>query len=371
MKLDKLPTLRIGNLEAKIPIIQGGMGVRISLAGLASAVANEGGIGVISATGIGIDESDSLADLAQANSRVLAKEIKRSRQLTSGIIGINAMVALTDYENLVTTAFAEQVDIVFAGAGLPLKLPNTISVAQITNGPTKFVPIVSSARAANIIFKSWQNRYNHVPDGIVLEGPLAGGHLGFSLPQITDPNFTLKKLLAEVLPVADFYGKLFNKKIPVIVGGGIYSGADIYEYLQAGAQGVQMGTRFVTTYECDASEKFKEAYVQCKKEDIQIISSPVGMPGRAIKNTFLKNIEAGMKQKFTCPFKCLKSCNFKEASYCIAKALGNAQKGNLDDGFVFCGANAFMADKIVSVHELINTLIEEFNLHASSLIPAI
>lgn len=369
MNLDKIPSLHIGHLVARTPIIQGGMGVRISLSGLASAVANEGGIGVISAAGIGINESDSLSDIFQVNKRALANEIKKSRQLTSGIIGVNIMVALSDYEELVAVACNEKVDIIFVGAGLPLKIPSTISPAQLINGPTKFIPIVSSARATTIIFKSWYKHYNHVPDGIVVEGPLAGGHLGFSKVQITDPVYTLERILSDVLPVADFYGKLCHKEIPVIAGGGIYTGADIYDYIKAGAQAVQMATRFVATFECDASEQFKQAYIQCKSEDIGIINSPVGMPGRAIKNMFLKKIDAGQKQKFTCPYQCLRSCNFQEASYCIAKALNNAQKGNLNEGFAFCGANAFKVNKIISVHELINTLIQEFNVRCDNAIP--
>ena len=364
--MKKMPKLRIGHLEAKIPIIQGGMGVRISMSKLSSAVANEGGIGVISAAAIGIAESDSLVDFSQADKRVLREEIRKARELSSGIIGVNIMVALSDYEDLVTVAYDEGVDIIFAGAGLPLRIPKTISPEQLTNGPTKFIPIVSSARAANIIFKYWQKRYNHIPDGIVIEGYLAGGHLGFSKSQIDNEDYTLKKILSETIPLARSYGKLFNKEIPVIVAGGIYTGADIHEYLSAGAQAVQMGTRFVATFECDASEKFKQAYVQCKSEDIIIIKSPVGMLGRAINSKFLKRISSGVKQKFTCPFKCLKSCSIKEAAYCIADALNSAQKGDWDGGFAFAGTNAYRVDKIISVHDLISTLIQEFNVQSNN-----
>lgn len=359
-----IPKLRIGHLEAKIPIIQGGMGVRISLSGLASAVANEGGIGVISAAGIGITESDSRINFRQANKRVLREEIKKTRRLTSGIIGVNIMVALSDYDDLVTIAYDEGIDIIFAGAGLPLKFPGTISHDQLTNSPTKFIPIVSSAKAANIIFKYWHKHYNHIPDGIVIEGPLAGGHLGFSKAQINNTDYTLKKILSETIPVVRSYEKLFSKEIPLIVAGGIYTGADIYDYLSSGAQAVQMGTRFVATNECDASEQFKQAYIQCRNDDIIIINSPVGMPGRAINNTFLKKVDAGIKQKFLCPYKCLRSCNFKEVPYCIAQALNNAQKGNLNEGFAFAGANAYRVENIISVHNLINTLIEEFKLQS-------
>lgn len=356
-----MPKLQIGNLLAKIPIIQGGMGVRISLNRLASAVADEGGIGVISAAGVGITDSMSHSGYAKANLIALAEEIKKSRSLSSGIIGVNIMVALSDYDDLVTVAYREGVDVIFAGAGLPLKMPASVSLDQLKNGPTRFVPIVSSGRAAEIIFKYWGSKYNHVPDAIVVEGPLAGGHLGFSREQISNPDYTLDKILPDVLPVASSYEKLFKKEIPVIAAGGIYTGADIYKYLSAGAKGVQMGTRFVATNECDASDEFKQTYINCKSDDITIIDSPVGIPGRAIMNSFLQKIEDGLKQKFTCPVKCLKTCNFKEAFYCIADALNNAQKGNIMRGFAFCGANAFRVDKIVSVKNLINTLIEEFS----------
>jgi nitronate monooxygenase len=365
MNSNTMPKLHIGHLEANVPIIQGGMGVRISLSKLASAVANEGGIGVISAAGIGIAESDSLVNFRQANKKILIKEIKKARQLSSGIIGVNIMVALSDYDDLLTAAYNEDIDIIFAGAGLPLKIPTTISHDQLTNSHTKFIPIVSSARAANIIFKYWHKNYNHIPDGIVIEGPLSGGHLGFKQTQINNADFTLKKILSEMIPLIGSYEKTFNKKIPIIVAGGIYTGADIYEYINAGAQAVQMGTRFVATDECDASEQFKQEFIQCKYEDIVIIKSPVGMLGRAIENKFIKKVNNGLKEKFTCPFRCLRSCNFKDAPYCIAHALNNAQKGNLNKGFAFAGINAYRVNKIISVHNLIETLIQEFHTRSN------
>jgi len=360
MSLTKMPALRIGNWEAEIPIVQGGMGVGISLSGLASAVANAGGIGVIATAGIGQFEPDRDTNLKEANKRALQKEIRKAKTKTSGIIGVNVMVALSDFDDLVQCAVDEGVNILFLGAGLPIGLPKTLPLDRLGELATKFVLIVSSARAAKIVFRSWQKRYNHVPDAVVVEGPLAGGHLGFRKDQIDNPDYALEKILPEVIAVVKPYEKQFNRNIPVIAAGGVYTGADIHRFMQLGAQGVQMGTRFVATYECDASMEFKKAYLNCKKEDIVIIDSPVGLPGRAIRDKFLERISSGVKETFKCPWKCLKSCDFKNVPYCIALALTNAKKGKLDEGFAFAGANAYRVDKIISVKELIETLVGEY-----------
>jgi len=297
MGLRQIPKLQIGDLELSIPIVQGGMGVGISLSGLASAVANEGGIGVISAAGIGMLEPDFNRDFKEANQRALRREIKKAREMTAGVIGINIMVALSDYYDLLQVALDESADVVFLSAGLPLKIPKTLLPNGSRKAAVKVVPIVSSARAANLIFKYWGKNYNHVPDAVVVEGPLAGGHLGFKKEQIDNPDYALEKILPEVISVLKPYEESFNKSIPVIAAGGVYTGADIYKFIQSGAQGVQMATRFVATHECDASIQFKEAYVKCKKEDLTIIDSPVGLPGRAIKNRFLPRWIAGKSHK--------------------------------------------------------------------------
>ena len=356
----KIPKLRISDLEADIPIIQGGMGVGISLSSLASSVANAGGIGVIATAGIGQFEPDLNTNFKEANKRALQKEIRKARAKTGGIIGVNIMVALSDYDDLVQCSVDEGANMLFLGAGLPVKLPNTLPLDRLGELATKFVPIVSSGRAAKIIFKSWAKRYSHVPDAVVVEGPLAGGHLGFKKEQIDDPDYSLEKILPEVISAVKPYREQFNKSIPVIAAGGIYTGADIHKFMQLGAQGVQMGTRFVATYECDASLEYKEAYLKCKKEDIVIIDSPVGLPGRAIGNKFLERISSGVKETFKCPWKCLKSCDFKNVPYCIGLALTNAKKGDIENGFAFAGANAYRVDKIISVKELIGTLTEEY-----------
>ncbi len=357
MSFSSLKNLCIGDLTAGLPIIQGGMGIGISLSGLASAVASEGGIGVIATPGIGMNEPDYTRNFLEANMRALRKEIRKARELSKGILGVNIMVALTNFADLVRTAIEEGIDIIFSGAGLPLSLPEFVH----GNIKTKLVPIVSSGRAAGIIAKKWSEKYNRLPDAIVVEGPLAGGHLGFKEEMISDPKYSLENLVPEVILALKPYEEKYQKSIPVIAAGGIYTGADMYRFFQLGASGVQMATRFVTTYECDASEKFKQTYVDSRKEDMVIIKSPVGMPGRAIRNVFLDEVSQGKRKPFKCPFHCLKTCDYKNTPYCISLALANAKKGNLSHGFAFAGENAYRAKEIISVKELIETLINEYN----------
>ncbi len=347
------PALKIGNLVAPTPIVQGGMGVGISLSGLASAVAEAGGIGVIAANAIGLLEKDYYQDGQAANLRAFRREIRRARELTDGIIGVNIMVAVSDFHQLLDVAIEEKVDIVFMGAGLPIK---GLPVEKIRANGVKIAPIVSSARATEMIFKMWKKIYNDVPDAVVFEGPKAGGHLGFTEEQLDDPAFQVEAIVPEIAKVLTSYSEDFAREIPLIAGGGVYSGEDIYQVLQAGAQGVQMATRFVATDECDADIRFKEAYVNCTKEDIGIIKSPVGMPGRAIRNKFITDTEAGMRPKFTCAWKCLSSCKAEDANYCISIALNNARRGVLNSGFVFAGVNAYRIKEIVPVASLVSEL---------------
>lgn len=358
----KIPELKIGNLVAKLPIIQGGMGVGISMSGLASAVANAGGIGVISSVGLGLLEPASKKTYREDNKIALRREIRKARKLTNGVIGLNIMVAISDFNEMVKVALEEKIDILFLGAGLPLKLPEGISVDYLKKMKTKVAPIVSSGRAAKLIFKTWDKNFSHVPDAVVVEGPLAGGHLGFKSEQIDDPEFTLENIIPEVCEAIKNFEIKYNKKIPVIAGGGVYDGNDIYKFMNIGASGVQMGTRFVATDECDASVEFKNQYIKCKKEDIVIIQSPVGLPGRAILNDFLKDVKAGIRKPFRCPWKCLKTCDFKTSLYCIANALMKAKIGELKNGFSFAGANAWRIDKIIPVKELMDSLVREFEM---------
>jgi len=366
MDLREMPALRIGDLEAKIPIIQGGMGVGISLSGLTSTVANEGGIGIISTAGIGMLEPDFNRNFKEANQRALRKEIKKARQMTAGIIGVNILVACSDFDDLLQVAVDEGADLAFLGAGLPLRIPEKLLLDESGRARIKIVPIVSSARAAEIIFRRWKKKYNHVPDAVVVEGPLAGGHLGFKREHIDNPDYMLEKILPEVISAIKPYEHHFNRSIPVIAAGGVYTGADIYNIIQLGAQGVQMATRFVATHECDASIEFKEAYLECKKEDLVIIDSPVGLPGRAIKNRFLDEVLSGIKKPFKCPWKCLRTCDVENSPYCICIALTNAKKGKLKNGVAFAGANAYRIDKITSVKELITTLKDEYAIASAN-----
>jgi len=363
--LEEMPELNIGGLKARLPIIQGGMGVGISLSGLASAVANEGGIGVIAAVGISATKSEVSKTFRKDNIDSLKEEIRKARALSDGIIGVNIMVALTDFDDLFAATVEEGADIAFVGAGLPLRVPKLLTEEQKKEHKTRIVPIVSSARATNIILRSWEKN-NFYPDAVVVEGPKAGGHLGFKEEQITDPEYSLDKILPEIIDTVKPYEERSGWKIPVIAAGGIYTGSDILKYLNMGASGVQMATRFVTTYECDADIKFKEAYINAKEEDINIIKSPVGLPGRAINNGFLIDVKNGKKKPFKCPWKCLITCDFKTTPYCIAQALTNAQKGNLKDGFAFAGANAYRATEIISVREVFNSLAEEYKYTVSA-----
>ncbi len=352
----ELKKLNIGNLVIPVPIIQGGMGVGISLSGLASAVANEGGVGVISAAGLGLLYKNLSTDYLQASIAGLKEELRKAREKTKGVIGVNIMVALSNFTDMVKTAIAEKADIIFAGAGLPLNLPSFLQKDSVT----KLVPIVSSGRAARLICEKWKSLYDYLPDALVVEGPKAGGHLGFKTEQIDNEHFQLEYILQEVLKEVEKFEQKYGKKIPVIVAGGIYTGEDMYRFFNLGADGVQMGTRFVTTKECDASEIFKQTYINAQEGDIQIIKSPVGMPGRAIFNDFIRKVRDGITQPKVCPFHCIKTCDISKSPYCIITALYNAFRGNMENGYAFAGTNAFKATRIMSVKETFQSLLDEF-----------
>lgn len=351
-----MPSLKIGGHISELPIIQGGMGVGISLSGLSSAVANEGGIGVIAAAMPGIHEPDIATDPNRANIRVLKREIRKARALSHGILGVNIMVALTNFADMVHTSIEEGIDIIFAGAGLPLDLPRYLP----DGSKTSLVPIVSSGRAAMILCKKWLSRFDYLPDGFVVEGPKAGGHIGFKSEQIEDPAFSLEHLVTDVIDAVKPFEDKKSTRIPVISAGGIYTGEDIHRFLELGAAGVQMGTRFVATHECDADEGFKQVYVDATKEDMVIIKSPVGLPGRAVQNRFLEEVRQGKRKPFKCPYHCIKTCNRETSPYCIAIALGNARKGKFNRGFAFAGKNAYRVKEIISVKELMDSLQEEY-----------
>lgn len=313
----------IGSLKINLPIIQGGMGVGVSLSGLASAVANEGGIGVISCAGLGLLYRQKPYNFVKDCIWGLKEELRKAREQSSGLIGINIMSALTNFSDMVRTAIQEKADFLFVGAGLPLDLPSYLEKGS----KTKLVPIVSSSRAAKIICDKWKNNYDYLPDAIVVEGPKAGGHLGFKKEQIEDENYSLERIIPEVVQVAAQYKDI--KSIPVIAAGGIYTGEDIHNFIRLGASGVQMGTIFVTSEECDAHYNFKKTYIDSKQEDILIIQSPVGMPGRAIRNEFINKIESGTEEPASCPMHCIKTCDYKKSPYCIMTALYNSYRGKM------------------------------------------
>lgn len=351
----KMPELAIGDLVAKVPIIQGGMGVGISLSGLASAVANEGGIGVIAAAMIGFRDNTAAKD-SQAHVKALTRELRAAREQSDGILGVNIMVALTNFADMVRTSVKEGADIIFSGAGLPLDLPG-----YLTEGAkTKLAPIVSSGRAASIITRKWISKFDYLPDAFVVEGPKAGGHLGFKPEQLDDPEYRLEKLVEDVIEAVRPFEEKKGRKVPVIAAGGVYDGSDISKMLELGAAGVQMGTRFVATHECDADERFKQSFVDATEADVEIIKSPVGLPGRAVRSKFIDAVRAGKRKPFRCPFHCIKTCDHKNSPYCIACALTNAVKGKLEHGFAFAGANVHRVKEIVSVHELIDSLKTEY-----------
>jgi nitronate monooxygenase len=354
----KIPSLQIGDVTARIPIIQGGMGVRVSLAGLASAVANEGGIGTIASVGLG-DIEDAKTDFERICREALIHELRKAKSLTNGLIAVNIMGVLSNAKDLILATAREGLRLIVSGASLPLKLPE-----MVEDSGALLLPIISSGRAADLVLRTWDKRYQRTADAIIIEGPLAGGHLGFSVEQLKEPEkYSLAILLPEVLEVIKRFEDKYGRKIPVIVGGGIFDGTDIARMLQAGASGVQMATRFVCTVECDVAQEFKQAYLDANEEDIVIIKSPVGLPGRAIRNQFLKNLERGLQEKINCPYRCLSTCNVAEARYCIALALINAYLGDMNKGLVFCGQNAYRLHKIVTVKELITELLAEIEAY--------
>ncbi len=346
--------IKIGDKKSKYPIIQGGMGVGVSMHKLAGTVSKEGGIGVISTADIGYNQEDFNKNPMKANLRAIGEEIKKARKLAGDdkILGVNIMVALNNYKEIVKECVKNKIDLIISGAGIPKELPE-----YVRGSNTKIAPIVSSLRCCKIIVKHWIKKYNYIPDMIVIEGPEAGGHLGFKKEELEEENKPkLEDITKEIVEYIKEIENEHNKQIPVIAAGGIWDKKDIERYLKLGASGVQMATRFVATHECDASDEFKKAYINAKKEDIKIINSPVGMPGRAIYNTFIKQTE-NKKYKIDKCYNCIKTCNVSDTPYCITKALVNAVKGDIQNALVFCGSNVDKVKKIVSVHNLMQELV--------------
>jgi NAD(P)H-dependent flavin oxidoreductase YrpB (nitropropane dioxygenase family) len=358
---NRLDPLIIGDLRIEVPIIQGGMGVRLSTASLVAAVANCGAAGTIASVGLNPDLAANMLDIGKCSREELIKEIKKARDLSDGVVGVNIMVALSNYEDMVRTAANENVDYIISGAGVPLSLP-----AFAGDSTAKLIPIVCSARGAELVIKTWERRYNRFPDALVVEGPLAGGHIaGYSFEELENVQADiqgkalLEKAVKEILDVTERYEKNKGIKIPVIAAGGIFDGKDASRFFRLGAKAVQMGTRFIATKECTAADEFKQLYVEAREEDIVHIKSPVGMPAKAIKTKFIEDILRGEKKDFVCNYKCLRTCDPQTAQYCIAKALVDAVEGDIDNSVVLAGANVSRVTKIVPVKELIAEIVEE------------
>lgn len=370
--------LVIGDLKIEKPVIQGGMGVGISLHRLAGAVAKAGGMGLISTAQIGFREPDFKTNFVEANLRAIRNEFKKAREIApEGAIGFNIMVATKHYDMWVKEAVKAGADAIISGAGLPVSLPEYAeaayeemkAVGKKLLRRTKLAPIVSTAKAAMVICKMWDRKYNRVPDFVVVEGPLAGGHLGFTKEQLaqygadsTDVEASYDQAAYDeevkaIMKVVKGYEDKYETHIPVVTAGGIYTHEDVKHQFELGAEGVQVATRFVTTRECDAPDAYKQTYIEASKEDIVITQSPVGMPGRAILNPFLKKIKEGERPAIKSCFQCLEHCDIKAIPYCITRALVNAAEGDEDAALLFCGSNAFRSDRIETVEEVMNALL--------------
>lgn len=373
-----LKPLKIGNLVAKRPVIQGGMGVGVSLSSLAGAVAKAGGIGIISTAQIGFKDQDFGKNPMAANLRAIHSELKKAREKApQGILGFNIMVATKEYASYVKEAVKAGADVIISGAGLPIDMPKFVAEAENENGGsekkerrTMIAPIVSSVKSALVICRMWDRKYHTAPDFVVVEGPCAGGHLGFSKEQLTELGAdtdhvaetfdepAYDKEIRGIIETVKSFAEKYKKHIPVITAGGIFDYKDVLHQFALGAEGVQAATRFVTTEECDADIAYKEAYINAKEEDIVIVKSPVGMPGRAIKNKFLERVAQGPVKVERC-FRCLEHCNPAETPYCITKALINAAEGKIDEALLFCGSNAYRCEKIETVPEVMAALCGE------------
>ncbi|MCL2559509.1 MAG: nitronate monooxygenase family protein [Turicibacter sp.] len=357
--------LAIKDKILEVPIIQGGMGVGVSLGNLAGAVMAQGGMGTISAANPGFMRAEFRKKSLTANLEQFAAEIKKAREMAKGrgVLAVNIMVASSTYVESVKQAVKSKVDAIVSGAGLPLELP-----ALVKGSGVAIAPIVSSGRAATVICRSWLRKHEVLPDFVVVEGPDAGGHLGFSQEELAEGSHkSLKEILADVKEALQPFAEKAARAIPIFVAGGIYTGRDIAEYVKAGATGVQMGTRFIGTHECDASDEYKAQFLQASEADIILTKSPAGLPGRAINNPFTKRVAEGRVAPNWC-INCLQTCHPKETPYCISEALINAVTGKADEGLIFTGTNGWRITDIRSVKSLMDELMHEYALHMGGLI---
>lgn len=359
----ELKPLKIGKYEIKYPIFQGGMGLGISWDKLAGNVSLEGGLGIISSVGTGYYENRKFID-KEVNAKPFGSEnfystkglravIENARKICGDLpLGVNIMYAANDYARVVKDACEAGINIIVSGAGLPTNLPEfTQNFKEIA-----LVPIVSSAKALKIICKRWLQRYERLPDAVVLEGPLSGGHQGFTYEQCLDPEFSLFNLIPQVKAEIKEWGDF-----PLIAAGGIWDKNDIEKAISLGANGVQMGTRFIGTHECDADIGFKEVLLAAEEKDIELIKSPVGYPARGIRTNLINLVDKRMGPKIQCISNCVSPCQrgkeAKQVGYCIADRLFDAYSGKKESGLFFTGANGYKLKELISVKELMHKLV--------------
>lgn len=350
--------MKLGNCELALPLIQGGMGVGVSMGGLAGAVAAQGAMGTLSTADAGWNEPDFAAHPQQANLRALRREVQRAKRLAAGagLVAVNAMVATRQYADSVRTALEAGADAIVSGAGLPLELP-----ALAEGFEALLAPIVSGPRAAQLICRTWAKRYGRVPDFVVLEGCQAGGHLGFEEADLLSGRCTpLSRLIPEVLAALRPFEEKFGRAIPLFCAGGVATGAEMARCTRLGAAGAQLATRFIATEECDAGQGYKDVLLAARPEDLRIIHSPVGMPGRAVNSPLVQRLAAGMRQPPAHCSGCIKSCRPAETPFCITHALIEAVKGNWEEGLFFSGSRVDLVDRMRTVPDLIDELMKEW-----------
>lgn len=356
--------IKIGSKHLSLPILQGGMGVGISMDRLAGAVAAKGGMGTISTAACGFREVDYAENHQKANLRALDRQVRRARELArgAGLVAVNAMVATVQYDDSIRTALRAGVDAVVSGAGLPLQLPAI--AAEVPGNDAALAPIVSSGKAAALISKVWDKRYHRIPDFVVLEGPLAGGHLGFSPEEAKAAqegrSVPLSRLLREVRDALAPWREKYGRDVPIFVAGGVANGAEMAQLMREGAAGAQFATRFIATEECDASEDYKKILLNAKAEDVTIVKSPVGMPGRALRSPLVCRVDEGNQPQPARCINCLVPCKKLESPYCISQALIAAWHGDWENGLFFCGANVGQVDRLSTVGEQVDQIMTEW-----------
>jgi len=344
--------LKIGDLEVPMPVIQAGMGVQVAKAELAAAVSRAGGVGCISSVGLGTIEA-SLSDYLSASREHLIEEIRKARAITpDGILGVNVMVALTNYDDVIKACIEEKVDVIVSGAGLPIPLPGLTKGSDI-----KLIPVVSSGRAMKVILKSWHRRYQVIPDAVIIEGPLCGGHMAFTEEQVLHPGLApiqniLHDVKAETAPFEAEYGR----KIPLLGAEDVVTADDVIKKLDMGFDGVHVGTRFICTEEAGIDIKSKEVYVKAKNEDVIVLHSPLGMPVKVLRTPLVEKLLSGEEIPFSCSFRCLRACEAKEAKFCIADALLDTMSGNTDKGLYMVGSGIGRVNDIIPAEEFFEPL---------------